>query len=136
MRDLADALLALDAVSPWRVSIVATLNSNDPYALDGSGNAPLKSERNLSSLRRARQNPLKFVCQVSTSVMPSGLLPNFPTDSIKQSKAQIERPQSARDAPRHIPMATQTGSAPWLALAGGHHRGTSVSITERREKSA
>ena len=56
----------------------------------------------------------------------SVVLPNFPTESIKQSKAQIERPQSARNAPCHIPMATQTGSALWLALAGDHHRVTAV----------
>ena len=56
----------------------------------------------------------------------SVVLPNFSTESIKQSKAQIERPQSARDAPCHIPMVTQTGSALWLALAGGHHRVTAV----------
>ena len=37
-----------------------------------------------------------------------------------------ERPQSARDAPCHIPMATQTGSALWLALVGGRHRVTAV----------
>jgi hypothetical protein len=60
------------------------------------------------------------------------VLPNFPTESIKQSKGQIERPQSARDAPCHIPMVTQTGSALWLALAGGHHRVTAV-ISEARE---
>jgi hypothetical protein len=41
----------------------------------------------------------------------SVVLPNFPTESVKQSKAQIEKPQSARDAPCHIPMVTQTGFA-------------------------
>jgi hypothetical protein len=56
----------------------------------------------------------------------SVVLPNFSTEWIKQSKAQIERPQSTRDAPCHIPMATQTASALWLALAGGHHRVTAV----------
>ena len=56
----------------------------------------------------------------------SVVLPNFPTESIKQSKAQIERPQSARDAPCHIPMVTQTGSTLRLALAGSHHRVTAV----------
>ena len=56
----------------------------------------------------------------------SVVLPNFSTESIKQSKAQIERPQSARGAPCHIPMATQTGSALWLVLAGGHLRVTLV----------
>ena len=50
------------------------------------------------------------------------MLPNFPTESM----AQIERPQSARDAPCHIPMVTKTGSALRLALAGGHHRVTAV----------
>jgi hypothetical protein len=54
----------------------------------------------------------------------SVVLPNFPTESIKQSKAQIERPQSAREASCHIPIVTQTGSALWLALAGSHHRVT------------
>jgi hypothetical protein len=56
----------------------------------------------------------------------SVVLPNFPTESIKQSKVQIERPQGARDAPCHIPMTTQAGSALWLALAEGHHRVTAV----------
>jgi hypothetical protein len=56
----------------------------------------------------------------------SVVLPNFPAESIKQSKAQIVRPQSARDAPCHSQRATQTGSALWLALAGGQHRVTAV----------
>jgi hypothetical protein len=55
-------------------------------------------------------------------VQYSVVLPNFPTETIKESKAQIERPQSARDAPCHIPMATQIGSALRLALAGKSSR--------------
>ena len=70
--------------------------------------------------------PVSDMTSAFTVFQYSVVLPNFPTESIKQSKAQIERPQSARDAPCHIPMVTQTGSALWLALAGGHHRVTAV----------